>query len=100
MSAPPTMGVAGGRVAGAGVEAVLARLYVEPEFRARFLAAPEATLASCGLSPEECRALAAIDRVGLALAADSFAIKRAEKAERPARRGWIARLLRRRGRGG
>jgi hypothetical protein len=79
-----------------GVEAVLARLYVEPEFRARFLAAPEATLASCGLTPEECRALAAIDRVGLALAADSFAIKRAEKAQQPARRaGWIARLLRR-----
>ena len=80
------------------VEAVLARLYVEPEFRARFLAAPEATLAASGLTPEECRALAGLDRVGLALAADSFAIKRAEKAQRPARRGgWIARLLRRAG---
>jgi len=77
-----------------GVEAVLARLYVEPEFRARFLAAPEATLAASGLTPDECHALAAIDRVGLALAADSFAIKRGEKAQRPARRGWIARLLR------
>jgi len=80
-----------------GVETVLARLYVEPEFRARFLAAPEATLAASGLTPDECRALATIDRVGLALAADSFAIKRAEKAQRPARRGWIARLRRRGG---
>jgi hypothetical protein len=78
--------------AGAAVEAVLARLYVEPDFRARFLAAPEATLAASGLTPEECRALAALDRVGLALAADSFAAKRAAKAYEK-RRGWIARLI-------
>jgi hypothetical protein len=78
------------------VEAVLARLYVDPAFRARFLAAPEATLAAAGLAPEECRALAALDRVGLALAADSFAAKRAEKAARP-RASWLGRLLRRAG---
>jgi len=82
---------------GARLEAVLARLYVEPEFRARFLAAPEATLAASGLTPEECTRARGPDRVGLAPRRDSFAIKRAEKAQRPARRGWIARLLRRAG---
>jgi hypothetical protein len=77
------------------VEAVLARLYVEPELRARFLAAPEATLAACGLAPEECLALAGLDRTGLALAAESFAVKRAQKnaAAPPRPRGWLARLL-------
>jgi len=78
-----------------GVEAVLARLYVEPAFRERFLAAPEATLAETGLAPEDCRALAALDHVGLALAAESFAAKRAEKRKQP-QRGWLARLLGRR----
>jgi len=54
---------------GARLEAVLARLYVEPEFRARFLAATEATLAASGLTPEECRALAGlVDEIELSAA--------------------------------
>jgi hypothetical protein len=58
-------------------EAFLARLYVDAEFRARFLAEPvgEAMRAGCDRATAE--RLAAIDREGLELAAESFARKRA-----------------------
>jgi hypothetical protein len=65
-------------------EAFLARLYVDAELRARFLADPHGEAARAGLDADEGRALAAIDRVGLELAAASFARKRADR--RPARR--------------
>jgi hypothetical protein len=78
-------------------EAFLARLYVDAEARAAFLADPRA--AASGLADDEIAALEAIDRVGLELAAASFARKRAGKeahAEGRARRAprWLAWLRR------
>ena len=58
-------------------EAFLARLYTDAAARARFLAEPEAEARRAGLNPDQCRALAAIDRTGLEMAARSFARKRA-----------------------
>ena len=57
-------------------EAFLARLYTDAAARARFLAEPEAEACRAGLSPDQCRALAAIDRTGLEMAARSLARKR------------------------
>jgi hypothetical protein len=61
-------------------EAFLARLYVDAEALARFLADArgEATLA--GLAPDEVEALVRIDRVGLEMAARSFAAKRMHRS--------------------
>jgi hypothetical protein len=75
-------------------EAFLARLYVDAEARAAFLADPRA--AARGLAPDEVAALERIDRVGLELAADSFAHKRAAKAAhaRPRRPSLVGRWLR------
>jgi hypothetical protein len=70
----------------AAFEAFLARIYVEAEARARFLADPRGEAARAGLDAAEEEALAAIDRVGLRLAADSFARKRSASTPRP--RGW------------
>jgi hypothetical protein len=63
-------------------EQFLAKLYVDPVARDRFLADPLAEAARAGLSEEQCRALEAIDRVGLKMAARSFANKRARKHPR------------------
>jgi uncharacterized protein len=57
-------------------EALLARLYVDRETRARFLADPGRVGLGLGLTRGQVRALAAIDRAGLALAAESFERKR------------------------
>lgn len=72
-------------------EAFLARVYVDEEIRTRFLADPAGTAAAAGLTPDESKALASIDRVGLELAAASFARKR-RLAKASRRRGW-ARLV-------
>jgi hypothetical protein len=61
------------------LERFLATIYVDPEARGRFLAAPQAEAARAGLTEEQCRALEKIDRVGLEMAAQSFAAKRARK---------------------
>jgi len=58
-------------------EAFLARLYTDAEFRRRFLNDPRQMAAGAGLSTEEVSHLMAIDRVGLELAAKTFAYKRA-----------------------
>ena len=58
-------------------EAFLAKLYVDDQARARFLADPRAEANRAGLTSEQCNALESIDTVGLQLAADSFARKRA-----------------------
>jgi hypothetical protein len=58
------------------MEAFLARLYTDARLRAEFLAAPRATALRSGLDAEDAQALEAIDRVGLELAADSYAHKR------------------------
>jgi hypothetical protein len=66
-------------VTSAAFEAFLARVYVEPEFRAAFLADPLGVARRAGLSEDECQALAEIDREGLRMAASSFAAKRKKK---------------------
>ena len=67
-------------------EALLARLYVDAELRRRFLADPRAAAREAGLDPADAEALARIDRAGLALAARSFAAKRAARGR--GRRWW------------
>jgi len=64
------------------LERFLARLYTDPDLRAAFLGDPRATALAAGLSPEDADALGRIDRVGLELAADSFARKRARRGHR------------------
>lgn len=58
------------------VETLLARLYSDERYRRRFLEAPQEAARAAGLDDAEAAALAAIDRVGLELAADSYARKR------------------------
>ncbi len=60
-------------------EEFLARLYTDAELRAAFLADPAGVARSAALTDAEIAALAAIDRQGLALAANSFAHKRAAR---------------------
>jgi uncharacterized protein len=67
----------------AGLEALLARIYVDEPLRASFLAAPEEFARRHCQSPEESTALASIDRTGLAMAARSFARKRQLKRTQP-----------------
>jgi hypothetical protein len=74
----------------AAFEALLARIYVEAEARARFLADPRGEAARAGLDVAEQEALAAIDRVGLRLAAHSFARKRSASTLR-SRGLWLFR---------
>jgi hypothetical protein len=66
-------------------EAFLARLYTDAALRAAFLADPAGIARGAGLSESEVAALGTIDRQGLALAADSFAYKRAAKKRPPSR---------------
>jgi len=61
------------------LEKFLALLYTNDEARERFLANPREESARAGLSAGEVEAMAAIDRVGLELAAHSFAKKRTSK---------------------
>jgi hypothetical protein len=60
----------------AALETFLARLYTDAGLRAQFLAAPGAVARRAGLDEAQVRAMEAIDRVGLELAADSYARKR------------------------
>ena len=73
-------------------EAFLARVYVDADFRSRFIADPAGEAKRAGLSEEETEALERIDRRGLELAADSYHAKRT-KQSRPT--GWLRRLLQR-----
>lgn len=58
------------------LEAFLARIYVDPRARERFLSDPSREASSAGLSPEEIEALKQIDRVGLELFVESLERKR------------------------
>ena len=58
------------------LERLLAGIYVDAEARARFLAAPYEEAKRAGLSEDQCRALEAIDRVGLEMTARSLSRKR------------------------
>lgn len=57
-------------------ESFVARLYVDSNARMRFLADPGGEATRAGLSSGEVAALTRIDRIGLELAAASFAQKR------------------------
>lgn len=71
-------------------ESFLARLYVDGSARARFLADPRGEAAAAGLVGDEIAAAVDIDRVGLELAARSFAHKkrRQTKPAHPVGRLW------------
>jgi hypothetical protein len=75
------------------LERFLAKIYVDPDARARFLAAPREVSAQAGLSPSECEALASIDRVGLEMAARSLARKRAGKPSPRGLKAWLRSLV-------
>ena len=76
-------------------EAFLARILVDATARQKFLADPQREAERAGLSPQEAESLAAMDRVGLALAARSLARKREQKqgaTRAGAFRGWRLRF--------
>ena len=62
-------------------EAFLARLYVDADARARFLADPHVAATAAALSPEEIDAAEKIDRIGLRMTANSLRHKRARQRE-------------------
>lgn len=62
-------------------EAFLARLYSDEDLRLRFLASPADVARESGLSDGERRAVEAIDRDGLILAAQSYTRKRGRKSD-------------------
>ena len=70
----------------AAFEAFLARIYTDAGARSRFLEDPRGEAGRAGLDLREQEALAAVDRVGLKMAARSFAAKR--EATAPRRRAW------------
>ncbi|MDN2701398.1 hypothetical protein O0881_05230 [Janthinobacterium sp. SUN100] len=79
------------------LETYLARLYTDDALRAAFLLEPRAQALRHGLSQQEADAMAAMDRIGLHMAAASYRAKRAGRAghgsqPRPAQRWW-RRLL-------
>lgn len=65
--------------AAARLEAFLARLYADEEACASFLADPGAAAARGGLDEGDVARLVKVDRAALALAAASFAAKRARR---------------------
>ena len=78
------------------LEAYLAVLYTDDALRHAFLQAPHAQALLHGLSPQEAEAMAAIDRIGLQMAAASFRHKRAFRSGHAhPRHGWWRRLLER-----
>lgn len=58
------------------LEHFLARVYTDRELRARFLDDPCGEAMRAGLTEEQGRALANVDRVGVTMASNSFARKR------------------------
>lgn len=78
------------------IEQLLARLYTDEDFRRVFLAAPLEMALAAGLDSAEAQALAAIDRDGLAMAAHSYAHKRAAHSRKSSgiRAGLLRRLRR------
>lgn len=90
---PPTPAPAAGAAAEAqALEAFLARLYTDAALRQRFLTDPRAEAKSAGLPEATAQALAAIDRDGLVLTAESLAQRRTPAS--PPRPGRWARLRR------
>ena len=77
------------------LELFLTKLYVDDQARSRFLANPRREALNAGLNEEDCAALEKIDFVGLELAADSFARKRASSPPRKAVANFTRWLKRR-----
>jgi len=79
------------------LETYLARLYTDDTVREAFLLAPHAQALLHGLSPQEADAMAAMDRVGLQMAAASYRAKRAGRTHHGTRATptprWWRRLL-------
>ena len=75
------------------LEAYLAKLYTNDAVRQAFLDEPHAQALLHGLTPQEAEAMAAIDRIGLQMAAASYRAKRTAHGTRaaPAQRWWRAR---------
>jgi hypothetical protein len=65
-------------------ESFVARLYVDRTARQQFLADPHRQAAAAGLTEDEIAAAVRIDRVGLELAAASFAQKKRLRHRPPA----------------
>jgi len=76
-------------------ETFLVKLYVDDQARSRFVVDPCRETLNAGLSENDFKALEKIDFVGLELAADSFARKRASNPPRKAV-SKLTRWLRRR----
>lgn len=74
------------------VEAFLARIYVDPQARERFLNDPTAEARAAGLSQEEGEAVKQIDRVGLELFALSLERKRQKLSAKRGRRKYFWRM--------
>lgn len=82
----------------ANLETTLAQLYTDDAFRERFLQNPAAAIAPIALSDAERDALVNMDRDGLALAAASYARKRALLARTSAQQRWWLAIAQRVGR--
>jgi hypothetical protein len=67
------------------LEAFLARIYVDGQARARFLADPRGEAIKAGLTQPEAVALERMDLTGLELFAQSLARKRQRQTQKPAR---------------
>ncbi|MFN7934852.1 MAG: hypothetical protein U0R19_16100 [Bryobacteraceae bacterium] len=73
-------------------EAFLARLYTDPEARARFLQDRAAEARAANLTEEQIASLATLDADALEAAAHSFARKREHKLQHAKRRWFPFRL--------
>ena len=76
----------------ASLEAYLARLYLDRDARAAFVADLRGAARQAGLNETEAATLERVDRVRLELTARSLAAKR---TQRTVRRSWLGRFLRR-----
>jgi uncharacterized protein (UPF0276 family) len=82
------------------IERLLARLYTDAAFRARFLAAPAAELTRAGVPPELAHRFEHPDATGLELAAATFAHKRQALPADGRWPAWLERLRSTAGAGG
>lgn len=67
-------------MSGEQLEHFLARLHTDEGLREQFLLEPERVALAAGLGVEDAKGMADIDRVGLQMAAQSFARKRGGRA--------------------
>jgi hypothetical protein len=81
---------------GSGLEAFLAKIYVDSEARARFLSDPRGEADKAGLAEEEIQALENIDGVGLSLMAASLERKALAKSNSAKGKGrFLSRYFKR-----